>query len=224
MKHTEQLEVDRVREVAQEYRKRGYRVWERPHSSELPGNLRPFQLDIMATSEADSVVIEVRNRRSLSNDKRLAEIAEAVKQMQGWRFELVVTNPKFASEERVGINPTDVDISNRLAQVRQLIAQNFTEPAFMAAWAVTEAILRETAFRAGVELPGVLPALVLKTLRSEGILSKANYDKLDGAMRLRNSVAHGFSPIEDPLPHLRDMLEIAEELRRYRRQTPSSAS
>jgi uncharacterized protein YutE (UPF0331/DUF86 family) len=222
MKQREERERRQLEQIAAEYREKGYQVLVEPNSMELPGNLRAFQPDLIATSEVDSVVVEVRSRASLSEDPRLAALADAVQSMRGWRFDLVVLNPRTAQDHRIGTSLNQSEISKSLDAIRHLVQQGFIEPAYMAAWATVEATLRDAASRFRVRLPAFTPAVVLKTLFSEGVLSKSSYEKLSAAMRLRSSVAHGFVPTEDPIPHLQNMLEVIEEVRTADPQTPSS--
>src|SRR4051812_47401927 len=84
----------RIREIARDYMKRGYSVVFAPMPSELPVFLRRFRPDLVAKSDKESVVIEVKS--TTGNASQLIEyesLAQAVSQHKGWRFELVLTNP-----------------------------------------------------------------------------------------------------------------------------------
>ena len=216
MRSLDQHEKKRLAEIAEEYRKRGYTVYEQPKSSELPGNLRGFRPDLMAVSEHDSVVVEVRSRANLSDEPHLAALAETVNRLPGWRFELVAA-AAHRDEQRIGTSYAVPEILERVALVQRLAAEGEVEVAFIAAWAVAEAMMREAAYRADIPLPTVMPNVVLNTLVTQGIVSRDLYEKLLAAMRVRNSLAHGFAPSEDPRPHLETLVHAIEELRSYPR-------
>jgi hypothetical protein len=215
MRSFDQHEKKRLTEVAEEYRKRGYTVYEQPMSSELPGNLRGFRPDLMAVTEHDFVVVEVRTRANLSDEPRLAALAEAVNRMPGWRFELVAATDR--DEQRIGTSYAIPEILKRLALARKLAGEGEVEVAFIAAWAATEAMMREAAYQAEISLPTVMPTVVMNSLVTQGILSRDSYQKLLAAMRVRSSLAHGFAPSEDPRSHLDNLLQVVNELQNYPR-------
>lgn len=82
--------------LAREYRHEGYDVTVYPEAAELPEALAKTPLDLIA-KEADKVIaIEVRTRESLTLNgfEDLRRMAEKIKEIPGWIFELVVTNPR----------------------------------------------------------------------------------------------------------------------------------
>src|SRR4051794_33909561 len=83
-----------VREVAREYRKRGYEVLVGPSLDQLPTFLAPFRIDLLARNGEENVVIEVRTRASLTDTPELDAIAQILQDRPSWRFELVVRNPR----------------------------------------------------------------------------------------------------------------------------------
>jgi hypothetical protein len=67
-----------LRELAREYRQRGYEVLIEPLPAQLPEFLVSFQVDILARSAEESVVVEVRTQESLTNAPELDAIAQAL--------------------------------------------------------------------------------------------------------------------------------------------------
>ncbi|MEM9117201.1 MAG: hypothetical protein AAGD09_04885 [Cyanobacteria bacterium P01_F01_bin.56] len=94
--HQSSLEHRRVLKLAREYRSEGYDVTVYPQATELPETLSKCPLDLIAKGADKVIAIEVRTRESLTLNgfEDLRRIAEKIKDMPDWIFELVVTNPR----------------------------------------------------------------------------------------------------------------------------------
>lgn len=57
------IERRRLLELGREYRKLGYQVVLEPQREQLPAFLAPFQPDMLAWNDAESVVVEVNSLR-----------------------------------------------------------------------------------------------------------------------------------------------------------------
>jgi hypothetical protein len=95
-KHQSTLEHRRVLSLAREYRSEGYDVTVYPEAEDLPEALSKCPLDLIARGENRVIAVEVRTRESLTLNgfEDLRRMAETIKQLPGWIFELVVTNPR----------------------------------------------------------------------------------------------------------------------------------
>lgn len=95
-KYQSSLEHRRVLTLAREYRREGYEVTVYPDSDELPAALSRCSLDLIARGQGTVIAIEVRTRESLTLNgfQDLRRMTETIKQIPGWMFELVVTNPR----------------------------------------------------------------------------------------------------------------------------------
>ena len=89
---------DRVRakilEIADAYRRRGYDVLVEPATGELPSFLADFHPDMIARGPEDSVVVEVKVGTRTTVSEGYRELAETIRQQAGWRFSLVVVDPR----------------------------------------------------------------------------------------------------------------------------------
>src|SRR5262245_1154548 len=84
-------ESDRVRELANEYRRKGYGVHAPSNQDDVPDFLRGTNYipDLVVQSPRENLVIEVKARRSESALKQLSNISELVNRQPGWEFVLV---------------------------------------------------------------------------------------------------------------------------------------
>ncbi|MEO1094359.1 MAG: hypothetical protein AAFX01_05615 [Cyanobacteria bacterium J06638_28] len=98
--HQSALEHRRVLRLAREYRREGYEVTVYPEAAELPEALAKCPLDLIARDQERVIAVEVRTRESLTLNgmQDLRRMTDTIKQIPGWVFELVVTNPRQPRE------------------------------------------------------------------------------------------------------------------------------
>jgi hypothetical protein len=185
-------EENRIADIANEYRRKGYKVTINPSRSSLPSFLRNYQPDIIAEGEGESVVIEVTSRRSLAYDDRIYRIAEIVGKQLGWRFDLVMTNPKgnalISSESRL---PNIEELSKRLMKARKLVNHGDLEAAISIAWSAAEGLLRLIGKDEHIDLERQPSPYVTKKLYSLGLVDDSSYRQLSDFYKVRNSISHG---------------------------------
>ncbi len=100
--HPSSLEHRRVLSLAREYRHEGYDVTVYPQATELPAALSKCPLDLIARGADQVIAVEVRTRESLTLNglEDLRRMTEKIKEIPGWIFELVVTNPRQSRSEK----------------------------------------------------------------------------------------------------------------------------
>lgn len=211
---TTQREYQRLRQVAREYRQRGYDVLMDPQANELPDFLATFRVDMLARSADENVIVEVRTQASLADAPELDAIAQALEHKPSWRFELVVTNPRDQTllQFKDARSLSRQDISYRLQEAQQLSDKEHGEAALLLAWSAVEALLRYIAYKEG--LPGIQPApeQIAKSLFMYGVLDKEQYQTVKDVIYARNLIGHGYEP-KRSLPNLvNQVLQVAEQL------------
>ena len=207
---TEQLERERLLELAEEYRQKGYEVLLPPQSEELPDFLRAYRPDMIVRRGEEAIVIEVKSRPSIASAQSLRGLAQAVEEHPGWRVELVMTNPEEA------IYSTNVEDSLQEHEIKaQLqvarLAVHHPESAILYAWSLAEAALRIVANQEGL-MQKLEPLRLLKQLATEGVISKAEYQSLMNAFPLRNAIAHGFKTTQPTQSSVLELIEVTEQL------------
>ena len=188
-----ELEQQKLEQIAAEYRQKGYSVSLRPGTEDIPAFLTPFEPDLLARSEADSVVVEIKPTADLVSDS-LIELAEAVEAQPGWRFELVVINPPAAQEvPRNGELVPDERIESLLREAEALNREKRYEAAAVIAWAAAEAMFRRLVREHGIESERKSSGSILKQLYALGVIDADQYEIFSRAMEFRNAFAHGFA-------------------------------
>jgi len=209
-------EHQRLREVAREYRQRGYDVLIEPRADQLPKFLASFQVDMLARNSEENVIIEVRTQESLTDEPELDAIAQALHNKPSWRFELVVTNPRDRSSLtfKDAKSLEQLDIADRLQEARQLSDQEHGEAALLLAWSATEALLRYIAEAEAIQVVQHNPSQVTKSLFIYGVLDKEQYQTLQEGLETRNRVVHGYKEQGSLATTLWQLLNVAEQLQR----------
>jgi uncharacterized protein YutE (UPF0331/DUF86 family) len=183
----------KLQEIAADYRAQGYDVHIEPGPEEVPAFLAGFRPALIARGPRDSVVVEVKVGTTTAASERFRELAELIRQQPGWRFALVVIDPR--SDE---VAPSAQPLLNRqaiadhLERAKELLRAGLNDAAFLLRWVATEAILRHIATREGLPLERLPSSTLLKELFSLGILSRDDLQMTQRALSMRNALVHGF--------------------------------
>lgn len=186
---TQELHDEKVRDLAEQYRQKGYEVVLESLPEVIPGfdqNLRP---DLLAKKDRDQIVIEVKSRSALRNSDTVRRMADALAKTPEWRFELVVL-------EDAGMNlGTAVDtktIQAQLVSAELLLEHNQHSSAFIVIWAALEGALRKLAAAQNISLGDASPTRLIRELSFNGLLSREDYEFLTQQLQSRNRIVHGF--------------------------------
>jgi hypothetical protein len=219
---TANIEREQLLKLAEEYRGKGYEVSFHPNPEDLPDFLKNYRPDMIARREDESVVIEVKSRSSLNssstqrlhNTQYLRNLAQAIEQQAGWRFELVMINPEdstYLPEAEGSLQEHEIDL--RLHLAKQFATQH-PESAILYVWALVEATLRLVAENEELNLQRFDSLYLVKKLTAEGVLSRAEYQLLMNAMSLRNAIAHGFKTVQLTQESVYELIDLTEQLLR----------
>ncbi|MBM2812058.1 MAG: hypothetical protein HW416_2817, partial [Chloroflexi bacterium] len=206
-------EQRKIREVAREYRRAGYQVFVEPGGPLVPDFLGDYRPDVIAIGDQESVVIEVKSVRGFDRSDVTHDVALRVSKQPGWRFELVITNPRRGSLTNEQ-NPWDLlVVDNHLKQVRDLSESGQLHAAFLLLWADAEALLRHLARQEGILVNRLSPPQIVKELATQGVLDRRDYSPLEEAAAVRNALAHGVGPSAVDPQLLKKLLAVTEGLR-----------
>jgi uncharacterized protein YutE (UPF0331/DUF86 family) len=209
------LERERLLQLAEEYRDQGYEVLFHPTPEDLPGFLKNYRPDMVARREDEAVIVEVKSRTSLRSPSTqyLRNLAEAVAQHSGWRFELVMTNPEDAIDDLPSAESSlqEPEIKSRLQVVKELSTQH-PELALLYCWSLVEATLRLAAEHEGLTLQRFDFRYLVKQLATEGVISRSEYQLLMNTLLIRNSIAHGFKTTQLTQGDIDELVNTIEQL------------
>lgn len=212
---TRNSENIKIKQVAKDYEKNGYTVFVEPRGKDIPAFIKGYQPDIIAKSETDNVVIEVKTRADLSTIESLKDIADIVNRKENWRFELIVTTTKQESQSETNRQNIDLDfyeIKENLKQAKKIAEQNSLSAAFILCWAALESISRQLLLEDKKNLSNKTPLTLIKTLFSFGYLNRADFESLERLFQTRNLIVHGYKTTNLDKHTVDRLFNIADKL------------
>jgi Holliday junction resolvase len=212
---TRQEEYNKIRQVAKEYKKKGYAVIIEPNGNDIPFFIKHYQPDIIATSPADNVIVEVKTRSDFASIEKLRSIADVINKRDNWRFELIVTNTKqdnLSNTNRINTNPDITEIKKKIKEIKTIVKQGFYSAAFILCWANLESLSRQILFEEKKELNNKMPLVLIKTLFSLGHLTRTDYESLKKFFFVRNQIVHGFKAKDLDKKTVERLILISEKL------------
>lgn len=205
------IEQTHIREIAKEYRERGYRVTLHPDVNLRPDFLAGFCPDLIAVTDDDRVVVEVV-AHGAAGERRLTELARAIDSQEGWRLEVVLLEPRNGISHSDGETISHDSVRAILEESRKLMGLSLLHSALLRAWGALEATLRIQLEHRSSTSRLSSPAVLLKEAVMEGVLSREAYQLLIGIAALRNRVAHGYQSPEVEASVVERLIAITEEL------------
>ncbi len=189
--------ADRIRRkinsLAKEYMKKGYEVYFEPRGDKFPQFLKNYIPDLIVCGHGENVVIEVKSSKALINDKKIEQLANIISEYPGWRFDLVITNPRskldYPSNSQLYKYS---EIYERYNKSMEFINDNDLESSILVFWGMAEAFFRILGKRYDLSFDGKSTLYMLKKLYSISLLNKSLYNHLKEAMNMRNAISHGF--------------------------------
>ena len=200
-------EQRKLRSVVRRYERDGYRVTVPGRGGGLPAFLGGFKPDLIAESEGDRVVIEVKRSDAVRGSNDLVEIAERVSREPGWRFELVTVASDGQDQVSAGALVGFVE-----ERARQVMGAGHTDAAYVFASAAAEVLLRDLALRHGLKARKMPPAQTVRDLVSRGIISPDVYDRLEQVYSVRGRLLHGRAD-KEASPTIADVEDLLTLLR-----------
>lgn len=195
-----------IRERAIYYKNKGYSITIAPDPDQLPDFLREFLIHLVAKSESENVVVDVKSRKDLKETlSTIDKLDEIIKEHPGWRFELVLIKDELPP-------PVDVDAKALLEQVENLQKLGYSSAAFLLVWSALEIGLRNLAHKEDVPLEKDAADFVMSKLASWGWIENDVYNTLGDALPVRDAVAHGYQVSEDLAALVDKLLAIARTL------------
>lgn len=183
----------KIKQIANEYNSRGYKVIVSPSYRDVPSFMTNYRPDLIAMSDNDNVVIEVKTRKNLLKEGSLKLLAEEIDRHSNWRFELIVTNPKDSLNMRDDTKLANLEtLKSRVNEAERLYEERKYESSLLLLWSAIEGYLRNIAINESINIEGKSALYLLKKVYSRGYFSNTFFNSLNNSLKVRNSIAHGF--------------------------------
>lgn len=186
-------EQRRLLELANEYRRKGFGIVVPTRLADVPPFLRELNYtpDLIATSDTETLVVEVKSAETRGSIPELSSIADAVNAREGWQFVLVMTNPKERAIQTSTVSPASVE---QLIQEAEYVADQQDErlrtSAFVLSWVAAEAAVRVHTTRSDAEKQASLLTLI-RDATIMGDLDRDDALRLERLYKVRSSILHG---------------------------------
>lgn len=206
-------ERQRAREIAEEYRSKGYEVIEQPSPEQLPDFLSGYHPGLLVRKGDEARVVEVKSRSSLGKDSQIRDLARLLQTKPNWNFELVVVGgvERFRAPEGARPFARD-DILGRIEAADKILELGFPEAALLIAWSTCEATVRLLTEEEGIVLDRFSPLYILDQAVMNGVISREDYNSLTNIMKYRNALVHGFKPIDFDPTLVKELINVTHRL------------
>lgn len=202
------VEQRKIRAVAREYERKGYRVVMLRRGGRLPAFLDGIEPDLVAESEQDKVVIEVMRSDAVRGSNDLVEIAERVSREPGWRFELRTIAPL----QRASV-PSEERMASLEAQAREVARLGFADAAYLFAYAALEELLTDLAVQHGLWVAKMPFMQAVGELVSLGVISAEALETVNHARKRRHRLVHTKEAARPNVAEIERLLAFERHLR-----------
>ena len=174
------------RNAARKYRKLGYSVVELPAAGDMPAFLHGFAPDLVATSDVDKVVLEIKRAADLKGSNEIKELAAVVDRQAGWRFELIA----LAAGPGGVVVPSEEKLERLLARGLALHEAGYGEVAVIFLVSVLEELIRDVGLQHGFKGYRESTRAIARELAFRGVVGDEVVDALDTGWDRRNRIVH----------------------------------
>lgn len=214
-------EIKKIQELAREYKKKGFTVYIEPTGNEVPDFIKNFNYtpDLIAISQEESHIVEVSSRDTAERLREISKLVDTIEKERGWRFILVMTNPRVSSVE--SIQPAIPELSDlqsafkKLSELVELSDNNkhkFDHAILLSAWSIVEGALRMYNYTGKSSMPVRSPRSVVRDAVMMGFITKEEGKFLDNIAEIRNSIAHGAVDNKISTASLTKLVKICKSL------------
>ncbi len=182
-----------ISSVANSYRADGYEVALEPGTSAVPFDLGGYRPDLIARKGDLALIVEVKASGEKTSYEQLRPLVEETKRHQGWRFVLVTGRdiPGSGMQEEA-VQFSWPEIKQGIENAERLHTAGESEAAYLVLWIAFERTMRKLAHEIGLPLDRLAPAILIRQLYSQGVLTMAEFDTALYCQNLRNLLVHGF--------------------------------
>ncbi len=207
---SEDLNAAVQRKVARKYRRLGYDVVVQPAPDRLPEFMQGVEPDIVARSQSDNVVIEVKRHSSLKGSNDMIGIAERVSSHPDWRFELVVIDNE--ENDRPAFVTTNYD--SLLERVQIATEARLLDVAYVYLTHMLVAVAHDLSEKYGIKARNKTDRGVFEDLAFKGVLPDSLLKECLSVLLNRNTLVHTYDRSESlSEADLHNLLELCEQLK-----------
>lgn len=184
------------KEIAKQFENKGYVVIVNPDKKHIPFDLGKYLPDLLAYSDNEHILIEVKTSKSKVDTQKFIEVSEVIEAHAGWKFMIVTVDDKLINNEGDELKEKNnyLDLKKEL----DLIGQNIQNKDFVRflipqLWVVYISFIRNMIDALDLSHEGLTDLSVLNMAYSEGLVSHLDYEKSKSFLELRNRLVHNIA-------------------------------
>ena len=197
---TQSLYEQRIESTAQELLANGYKVSIEPLVADLPFELGGYRPNLIATKDAEGIVLEIQTTLNRLSVDRFQDISERVATHHGWRFLLITLDD--TSEQILPSSGNELpswhELNTRLVTLNMLIEDLLFEPAILYLWSILEAAFRKRSIAQNLPISRFPTKQLLNHTFSSGEISISEFDLFKTSLEIRDKISHGTIVSIDP--------------------------
>ena len=201
------MEQRKLRSVARQYERDGYRITVPRREEDLPSFLQGFKPDFIAESEQDRVIVEIKRSDAVRGSNELEQLAERVSREPGWRFELVAISPI----EQV-IAPNAERMASFESRAQRVMNSGMNDAAYAYIWTIVEELLKVLALKHGIKMSKTPFARAVRDLVSRGVISYEIMNSLEHAQVVKSKLVHSGDDAAPTSSDLKALIALADDL------------
>jgi hypothetical protein len=200
-------ERDFLESLRVQYEDQGFDFTIHPDSAAVPRFFESYIPDALAQRRGLNIAIEVKDRQASPKDRALTDIKRLLDGHPDWRLNVHVMGDPLQLLHVPVASPSAV--RDRVGEIRQLITEGHSRPAFVMAWSLLEAALRA---RDGEAMDSAhTPGTVVQSLAMNGFIEPDLERRLRGLIPARNQIVHGDVGAEPSIADVELVLSAIED-------------
>jgi DNA-binding Lrp family transcriptional regulator len=208
----------RMRRLEREFESKGYQVLSDPEAEKLPKFLVGYQPNLIIHKPGETVIVEIASTAHLiEHAAQFKAVAREIQRHPGWRFEVVVTNPRRSQGFEMDIDNASISKRTtyiRLGQVQELLDADYAQAAFLLLGSAIEATIRLLACKEDPACQQDDAQSLLKQLFSSAVISRDEYTVLREALEEYIPDMHGLRFADTEPARIEDLIRITMQLLR----------
>jgi len=181
----------KITELKVRFARDGYVVLVEPQRRDLPFDLGDYLPDLVAQRADGGVIVEVKTGSTRTSVERYQSVARIVQQHRGWRFLFITVD-----DVNVPLSLQEIadwtELLTKLATIRLLIGNGYTEAATLYLWSIFEAAMRKLAIAAAIPIERLPATKLMNQLYTAGYMSIDAFAITKKFLIMRNGITHGF--------------------------------
>jgi len=173
-----------------------------------PEEARPalsFTPDLLLRRGGEHLVVEIK-AAGYQKSRALDVIRNLVELQEGWHFEVKIVPPSWGFEQRASVPD---EITARIKLSYRLLKENFVEEAYILAWTVLEALLRQLTSNDDKRVNP--PHQLIREAFENASITADQLRILEVGIKIRSRIVHGIS-VDLSVDEVSELLNVVSSL------------